>query len=57
MARLWRQVGAASQAGDKAVMKTIGLIDGMSWQSTRTYYHLLNEMWRHVSAVFIRLKS
>ena len=31
-------------AGDKAVMKTIGLIGGMSWQSTRTYYDLLNEM-------------
>ena len=25
-------------------MKTIGLIGGMSWQSTRTYYDLLNEM-------------
>ena len=25
-------------------MKTIGLIGGMSWQSTRTYYELLNEM-------------
>ena len=25
-------------------MKTIGLIGGMSWQSTRIYYDLLNEM-------------
>ena len=25
-------------------MKTIGLIGGMSWQSTRTYHDLLNEM-------------
>ena len=25
-------------------MKTIGVIGGMSWQSTRTYYDLLNEM-------------
>ena len=25
-------------------MKTIGLIGGMSWQSTRTYYDPLNEM-------------
>ncbi len=25
-------------------MKTIGLIGGMSWQSTRNYYDLLNEM-------------
>ena len=25
-------------------MKTIGLIGGMSWQSTRTHYDLLNEM-------------
>ena len=25
-------------------MKTIGLIGGMSWQSTRTYYALLNEL-------------
>ena len=24
-------------------MKTIGLIGGMSWQSTRVYYDLLNE--------------
>ena len=24
-------------------MKTIGLIGGMSWQSTRTYYDALNE--------------
>jgi aspartate racemase len=44
MPQLWRRAGAASTAGDKAVMKTIGLIGGMSWQSTRTYYDLLNEM-------------
>ena len=25
-------------------MKTIGLIGGMSWQSTRIYYDLLNEI-------------
>lgn len=25
-------------------MKTIGLLGGMSWQSTRSYYELLNEM-------------
>ena len=25
-------------------MKTIGLIGGMRWQSTRIYYDLLNEM-------------
>ena len=25
-------------------METIGLIGGMSWQSTRTYYDLLNEI-------------
>ena len=25
-------------------MKTIGLIGGMSWHSTRIYYDLLNEM-------------
>ena len=25
-------------------MKTIGLIGGMNWQSTRTYYDLLKEM-------------
>ena len=25
-------------------METIGLIGGMSWQSTRTYYDLLNQM-------------
>ena len=44
MPQLWRGAGAAATAGDKAVMKTIGLIGGMSWQSTRTYYGLLNEM-------------
>ena len=44
MPQLWRRAGAAATAGDKAVMKTIGLIGGMSWQSTRTYYDLLNEM-------------
>ena len=44
MPQLWRQVGAVSTAGDKAVMKTIGLIGKMSWQFTRTYYDLLNEM-------------
>jgi aspartate racemase len=41
---LWRRAGTASTAGDKAVTKTIGLIGGMSWQSTRIYYDLLNEM-------------
>ena len=24
-------------------MKTIGLLGGMSWESTQTYYRLLNE--------------
>jgi hypothetical protein len=24
-------------------MKTIGLLGGMSWESTKTYYHLINE--------------
>ena len=38
------QRDAAATAGDKAVIKTIGLIGRMSWQSTRTYYDLLNEM-------------
>ena len=42
--QLWWRVGAAPKAGDKAVMKTIGVIGGMSWQSNRTYYDLLNEM-------------
>jgi aspartate racemase len=27
-------------------MKTIGLLGGMSWESTATYYHLLNELTR-----------
>ena len=44
-------------AGDKAVMKTIGLIGGMSWQSTRTYSDALNEEVPNVSAAFIRPKS
>jgi aspartate racemase len=44
MPQLWRRAGAAATAGDKAVMKTIGLIGGMSWQSTRIYYDLLNEI-------------
>ena len=44
MRQLWQRAGAAATAADKAVMKTIGLIGGMSWQSTRIYYDLLNEM-------------
>jgi len=35
MPQLWRRAGVMANAGDKAVMKTIGLIGGMSWQSTR----------------------
>lgn len=27
-------------------MKTIGILGGMSWESTATYYHLLNQMVR-----------
>ena len=27
-------------------MKTIGLIGGMSWESSKTYYSILNEMTR-----------
>ena len=27
-------------------MKTIGLIGGMSWESSKTYYQILNEMTR-----------
>ena len=27
-------------------MKTIGLIGGMSWESTREYYRILNETYR-----------
>ena len=42
MLQWWRREGAAATAGDKAVMKTIGLIGRMSWQSTRIYYDLLN---------------
>ena len=30
-------------------MKTIGLIGGMSWESTVTYYQLLNRMAREIS--------
>ena len=44
MPQLWRRAGAEATAGDKAGMKTIGLIGGMSWQSTGIYYDLLNEM-------------
>jgi aspartate racemase len=31
---------------DEDMMKTIGLIGGMSWESSKTYYQLLNEMTR-----------
>ena len=44
MPQLLRRARAAATEVDKAVMKTIGLIGGMSWQSTRIYYDLLNEL-------------
>lgn len=35
-------------------MKTIGLIGGMSWESTLTYYQIINEAVKRELGAFIR---
>ena len=32
-------------------MKTIGLLGGMSWESTLTYYRLINEAVKHFTTI------
>ena len=37
------EAAAGDETGRKADMKTIGLLGGMSWESTVTYYQIINE--------------